>query len=128
MTIGMYMTCYHYHMQFLEEGIVTDTAWLEVVVAFVQPSLFAYAMTSAPVRLDWWGTTTLGTYVIHYYFLDRTRSLFVNWLNPALQADPTGIGLLILAVAYVLLFTTIIGPMAQTLLLLPTRLARPKIA
>lgn len=128
MTIGMYMTIYHYHMAFLEEGVVTDTAWLEVVVAFVQPSLFAYAMTSVPVRLDRWGTTTLGTYVIHYYFLDFTRSLFEHRLNPALQADPTGIGLLILAVAYVLLFTTIIGPMAQTLLLLPTRLTRPKVA
>eukprot|EP00930_Biecheleria_cincta_P055479 TRINITY_DN4179_c0_g1_i1.p1 TRINITY_DN4179_c0_g1~~TRINITY_DN4179_c0_g1_i1.p1 ORF type:complete len:1089 (-),score=159.96 TRINITY_DN4179_c0_g1_i1:107-3373(-) len=126
MSIGMYMAVYHYHMQFLEDGVVTNTAWLEVTVALLQPSLFAYAMTSAPVRLDWWGTTTLGTYVIHYYFLDWSKSLFVNWLNPALQADSTGIGLLILAVAYVLLFTTIIGPMAQKLLLLPTRLATPK--
>eukprot|EP00931_Biecheleriopsis_adriatica_P087763 TRINITY_DN6218_c0_g1_i1.p1 TRINITY_DN6218_c0_g1~~TRINITY_DN6218_c0_g1_i1.p1 ORF type:complete len:1080 (+),score=140.11 TRINITY_DN6218_c0_g1_i1:116-3241(+) len=128
MTIGMYMTLYHYSMPLLEVGKFTNTAWLEVTASFIQPTLFAYAMISVPVRLHWWGTTTLGTYVLHFYFISSTINLFKNWVFPALETDPTGIGLLILVVAYVLLWTTVIGPMAQALFFLPARLSASKFA
>jgi hypothetical protein len=123
MVLGMYMALYHYPNPFLERGEITKVIWLELTISLLQPALLVFAMTHFPIGLSWWGSTTLGTYVIHFYFRPQIGVLFKSWLNPGLTADPTGIGLLLAAGLTVLFFTTIVGPVAQRLLLLPAQLS-----
>eukprot|EP00930_Biecheleria_cincta_P014198 TRINITY_DN12314_c1_g4_i1.p1 TRINITY_DN12314_c1_g4~~TRINITY_DN12314_c1_g4_i1.p1 ORF type:complete len:1079 (+),score=135.28 TRINITY_DN12314_c1_g4_i1:127-3363(+) len=124
MVLGMYMALYHYPNPLLERGEFTKLIWLELTTSLLQPALLVLAMTHFPIDLSWWGGTTLGTYVMHFYFRHEIAQLFRSRLSPGLAADPTGIGLLLAAGMTVLFFSTIVGPLIQHPLLLPMKLSR----
>eukprot|EP00437_Effrenium_voratum_P004477 CAMPEP_0181435406 /NCGR_PEP_ID=MMETSP1110-20121109/20316_1 /TAXON_ID=174948 /ORGANISM="Symbiodinium sp., Strain CCMP421" /LENGTH=1047 /DNA_ID=CAMNT_0023558939 /DNA_START=36 /DNA_END=3177 /DNA_ORIENTATION=+ len=71
MMIGVMMCMFHYPNNVLENGTGMAWAWLELSVDVIQPTLFALGMTYFPFDLAWWGNTTLGAYVFHFYFRDH---------------------------------------------------------
>eukprot|EP00746_Dinoflagellata_sp_MGD_P059537 gnl/MRDRNA2_/MRDRNA2_253942_c0_seq1.p1 gnl/MRDRNA2_/MRDRNA2_253942_c0~~gnl/MRDRNA2_/MRDRNA2_253942_c0_seq1.p1 ORF type:complete len:167 (+),score=10.26 gnl/MRDRNA2_/MRDRNA2_253942_c0_seq1:71-502(+) len=96
-------------------------AWapLEVGVDFIQPALFALGMTWLPLDLSWWGNTTLGCYVFHFYFKDH-MCLAAQHIGDAFSFDPTGLLTLACVVGSALTYTTVVGPIGHYFLLLPT--------
>lgn len=119
MTIGVLMGMYHYPNNSLETG--TGMAWapLEVGVDFLQPALFALGMTWFPLDLAWWGNTTLGCYVFHFYFKDH-MCVAAQKIGDALSFDPTGMLPLACIVGCAFTYTTFIGPLGHYFLLSPT--------
>jgi len=123
--IGVLMALFHYPNLVLESGTGLQWAWLEMSVAFIQPALIALSMAAVPFNLAWWGNTTLGCYVFHFYFKDQVGiwawSLcdFVTW-------DPTGFLLFFLILGLCAIFTTILGPAGHYFLLTPA-LLHPRI-
>jgi hypothetical protein len=119
MTLGILMGMYHYPNNTLENG--TDMQWapLEVGVDFLQPALFALGMTWFPLDLSWWGNTTLGCYVFHFYFKDH-MCVAAQHIGDALAFDSTGLLTLTCVVGSALLYTTIAGPLGHYFLLSPT--------
>lgn len=119
MIIGLLMGMYHYPNDTLETG--TNMAWapLEVGVDFIQPVLFALGMTWFPLNMAWWGNTTLGCYVFHFYFKDH-MCVAIQKIGDALAFDPTGMLTLVAVVGSCCIYTTFLGPLGHYLLLSPT--------
>eukprot|EP00747_Dinoflagellata_sp_TGD_P149427 gnl/TRDRNA2_/TRDRNA2_177010_c1_seq1.p1 gnl/TRDRNA2_/TRDRNA2_177010_c1~~gnl/TRDRNA2_/TRDRNA2_177010_c1_seq1.p1 ORF type:complete len:535 (-),score=70.27 gnl/TRDRNA2_/TRDRNA2_177010_c1_seq1:194-1681(-) len=118
MTIGVAMGLFHYPNNVLEKGTGMQWVWLEVGVGFLQPALFALGMTYVPLNLSWWGGTTLGCYVFHFYFRDH-MSTVIDWASGWFAWDPTGILSYILIVATCLAFTSTAGPLGHYFLISP---------
>merc|ERR1712127_940126 len=94
---------------------------LEFACDFLQPSLVVLGMTALPLNLSWWGNTTLGCYVFHFYFRDSVAKWFTQ-LGVALAWDSSGLILLLCVLAASLCFTSVIGPIGHYVLLSPTLL------
>lgn len=121
MTLGVTMALFHYPNQVLESGTGLQWAWLEVGVDIIQPTLFALGMAYLPINMAWWGNTTLGCYVFHFYFRDRVSWLFQQ-ISTVLDknTDPTGLLLFFAIVGLCLIFTSVLGPLGHYLLLSPS--------
>jgi hypothetical protein len=118
MLMGTLMALYHYPNNILETGDDATWAWLELTVSLLQPMLFALGTTYWPVNLAWWGNTTLGCYVIHFYIRDRMTDMMEK-LVPLLAWEPTGLMLPIAAITLCVMFTSTIGPLGHYLLVAP---------
>lgn len=123
--IGLLMGFFHYPNNVLESGTGLKWVWLEMGVDFVQPALVAIGMAYLPANLSWWGNTTLGCYVFHFYFKDQ-MGVWTWRICDWSQHDPTGILTAFLVVGQCVLFTTLAGPAGHYLLLTPVLLF-PKI-
>mmetsp|Transcript_140089 Transcript_140089/g.254740 ORF Transcript_140089/g.254740 Transcript_140089/m.254740 type:complete len:1172 (-) Transcript_140089:20-3535(-) len=119
MTIGVLMALFHYPNNVLETGTGMQYAPLELGVDFVQPALFALGMTYFPFDLSWWGNTTLGCYVFHFYFRDAASSLVLA-MAPAFAWDATGLLLFVVILAMLVFFTSVLGPIGHYILLFPS--------
>jgi len=84
-----------------------------------QPMLFALGMTYLPLNMAWWGNTTLGCYVFHFYFRDTFTTMFLH-MGRAFNFDATGLLLPLCIIGICGAFTTICGPFGHYLLLSPT--------
>ncbi|CAE8632442.1 unnamed protein product [Polarella glacialis] len=121
MMIGVLMAMFHYPNNVLENGTGLEWAWLEIGVDIIQPSLFVLGMTYFPLDLSWWGNTTLGCYVFHFYFRDTVANAVMS-VNHDLAWDPTGMVTVLFVFGICLAFTSILGPAGHYLLLSPTLL------
>jgi len=124
--IGLSMALFHYPNLVLESGTGLQWAWLEMSVAFLQPALIALGMAALPFNLAWWGNTTLGCYVFHFYFKDQV-GMWVWSLCDWVAWDPTGLLAFFLIIGLCAIFTTFLGPAGHYFLLTPT-LLYPRIA
>jgi hypothetical protein len=120
MIIGMWMALYYYPNPALETGEVTSLpgATLVLLVAFLQPALFSLGTAYWSIDAAWWGTTTLGCYLVHFYIRDQVSSLFMaagKWLS----WDATGVLLPIFILIVCAGFTTTIGPLGHRILIAP---------
>mmetsp|Transcript_43632 Transcript_43632/g.79998 ORF Transcript_43632/g.79998 Transcript_43632/m.79998 type:complete len:154 (-) Transcript_43632:37-498(-) len=113
------MALFHYPNNVLETGTGMQYAPLELGVDFVQPALFALGMTYFPFDLSWWGNTTLGCYVFHFYFRDAASSLVLA-MAPAFAWDATGLLLFVVILAMLVFFTSVLGPIGHYILLFPS--------
>jgi len=123
MYIGVLMAMFHYPNNVLETGSGVQWAPLEVGIDILQPSLFALGMTYLPLNLSWWGNTTLGCYVFHFYFRDSVAQLTTK-LGVALTWDSSGLIFLFCILAMSLSFTSVVGPLGHYVLLSPTLLGQ----
>jgi len=121
MMLGVIMALFHYPNYVLENG--TGLAWapLELGTDIIQPCLLVLGMTYVPFNLAWWGNTTLGAYVFHFYFRDHV-TLWTLYMFDSLTWDATGIVGVLLIFAMCLFFTTVLGPAGHYVLLSPTLL------
>jgi amino acid adenylation domain-containing protein len=119
MSLGVGMAMWHYPNYALENGEGMKWVWWEVFVDILQPCLFTLGTTYIPYNMAWWGNTTLGCYVFHFYFRDIFTKLFLS-MGPAFAFDATGILLPLCIVLVCIAFTTFIGPAGHYLLLSPT--------
>jgi len=119
MMIGLLMAVFHYPNNVLENGTGWEWAWLEIGVDFVQPSLLVFGMAFLPFNLTWWGNTTLGAYVFHFYFKDQV-GMWTWQLCDLVKWDATGLLAFLLVVLECLFFTTVLGPIGHYALLTPT--------
>jgi len=119
MSIGMAMGMFHYPNTVLENGTGVQWIWLEMGANVLQPTLFIMAMMHLRVDMSWWGNTTLGCYVFHFYFKSHATMLIEQtcaWL--------AGLGLAGLPQFFFVLggcaaFTTFGGPLGHYALLSP---------
>jgi hypothetical protein len=123
MTLGVLMAMFHYPNTELELGTGAKWAPLEIGVDILQPMLFVLGMTHLPLNLSWWGNTTLGSYVVHYYFKDQVTMLLIT-ISPAFDWDATGLLLFLFILAFCSVITTILGPIGNALLLAPIQIPR----
>lgn len=121
MMIGVMMAMFHYPNNVLEKGTGMEWAWLELSVDIIQPTLFVLGMTYLPIDLTWWGNTTLGAYVFHFYFRDHVANWTMAICN-YLTWDETGILVVLVIFLMCLLFTTFLGPLGHYILLSPALL------
>ncbi|CAK9061774.1 Tyrocidine synthase 2 (Tyrocidine synthase II) [Includes: ATP-dependent proline adenylase (ProA) (Proline activase) [Durusdinium trenchii] len=121
MMIGVLMGLFHYPNNVLEKGTGMEWVWLELSVDIIQPSLFVLGMTYLPLDLSWWGNTTLGAYVFHFYFRDHVAKW--TWaISDSLTWDPTGLLTVLAIFLLCLFFTTFLGPLGHYILLSPALL------
>ncbi|CAE7602347.1 tycA [Symbiodinium sp. CCMP2456] len=121
MFIGVLMALFHYPNNVLEKGTGMAWAWLEIGVDILQPTLFVLGMTYVPVDLAWWGNTTLGAYVFHFYFRDHVAVLTMS-ICDGLAWDQSGLLVVAVILLLCLVFTTFLGPVGHYILLSPTLL------
>lgn len=121
MFIGVMMAVFHYPNNVLEKGTGMAWAWLEIGVDILQPTLFVLGMTYVPFDLAWWGNTTLGAYVFHFYFRDHVAVLTMS-ICDGLAWDQTGLLVVAVILLLCLVFTTFLGPVGHYILLSPTLL------
>ncbi|CAE7029035.1 tycC [Symbiodinium natans] len=119
MFIGVLMALFHYPNNVLENGTGMAWAWLEIGVDIIQPTLFVLGMTYVPFDLAWWGNTTLGAYVFHFYFRDHVAVLTMS-ICDGLAWDQTGLLVVAVILLLCLVFTTFLGPLGHYILLSPT--------
>jgi len=119
MNIGLLMGLFHYPNNVLENGTGWQWAWLEIGVDFLQPTLVVIGMSYLPFNLAWWGNTTLGCYVFHFYFKDQV-GVWAGKICDAVAWDATGLLSVFLVFALCAFFTTILGPAGHYALLAPT--------
>jgi len=121
MMIGVMMAMFHYPNNVLEKGTGMKWVWLELSADIIQPSLFVLGMTYFPFDLTWWGNTTLGAYVFHFYFRDHVAKW--TWgICDYLTWDQTGIVVILVIFLMCLFFTTFLGPLGHYILLSPALL------
>lgn len=109
MVLGVAAAAIHYPFLAVDAG--TGMVWLpyEVLVGFIQPTLFALAMTQFPFDMAWWGNTSLGCYVFHFYI--RHRVTYLIWaIIPVFAFDPTGLLLFIAILSVCILIQSTVGP------------------
>jgi len=119
MTIGLLMGLFHYPNNVLENGTGWQWAWLEIGVDFLQPTLVVIGMSYLPLNLSWWGNTTLGCYVFHFYFKDEVGK-WAGRMCDAVAWDATGLLSVLLVFGLCVLFTSFLGPAGHYALLAPT--------
>mmetsp|Transcript_106446 Transcript_106446/g.188477 ORF Transcript_106446/g.188477 Transcript_106446/m.188477 type:complete len:1059 (-) Transcript_106446:306-3482(-) len=87
--------------------------------SLVQPALFALAMTWLPFDMSWWGNAALSTYVLHYYFSQYLQRdglhIVLKWAH-----DKPGLFQLLVLLALPIAFMTIVGPIFQYYLVIPS--------
>lgn len=112
MFLGTSAAMVHYPFTSVDQG--THMAWLpiELAVGLIQPMLLSLAMSQFPVDMTWWGNTTLGCYVFHFYFRTRMTELILLFV-PAFAFDPTGLLLFFAIMALCFLVQTCIGPIGH---------------
>merc|ERR1712157_536115 len=76
-------------------------------------------MSYLPLNLAWWGNTTLGSHVFHFYFKDQAGMWTWSVCN-ALHWDPTGLLVYLAVVGMAFILTTCAGPLGHYLLVSPT--------
>lgn len=96
---------------------------LELGVTISQPTLFALAMTRCPFDLSWWGGTTLGTYIFHFYFGDLCRRIIGFGLKLLQPVQGLGFPQLLFLLSCPIAFMTTLGPLFHNLLLSPRVIA-----
>lgn len=116
MMIGMLMAMFHYPNNVLENGTHLEWVWLELGVDMIQPALVVLGMSQLPFNMAWWGNTTLGCYVFHFYFKDQ-MGLWAIAIVDALTWDPTGLLVFFVVIGMIMLFTSLAGPCFHYLLL-----------
>jgi len=121
MMIGVLMAMFHYPNNVLENGTGMEWVWLELGADILQPALFVLGMTYVPFNLAWWGNTTLGSYVFHFYFRDSV-AVWVMSMSNGLTWDKSGILVIVMVMSICLGFTTFFGPIGHYVLLSPTLL------
>lgn len=121
MMIGVLMAMFHYPNNVLENGTGMQWVWLELGVDILQPALFVLGMTHLPWNLTWWGNTTLGAYVFHFYFRDTVATWTMSMCD-GLTWDPTGMVTVLAIMGICLTFTTFLGPLGHYALLSPALL------
>jgi amino acid adenylation domain-containing protein len=119
MSLGVGMAMWHYPNYSLESGEGMKWVWWEVFVDILQPSLFTLGMTHVRFNMAWWGNTTLGCYVFHFYFRDTFTKLFLQ-MAPAFVFDATGLLMPSCMILICITYTTFMGPFGHYLLLSPT--------
>jgi len=119
MMIGMAMGMCHYPNNVLENGTGMQWAWLEVGVDMIQPSLIAMGMSYLPFNLSFWGNTTLGCYVFHFYFKDTVGRLVMS-ICDGLAWDPTGLAAFLAIIGLCVLFCSTMGPLGHYVLISPS--------
>jgi len=121
--VGMAMGLYHYPNTSLETGVETLWMPLEIFCNILQPSLLVWGMAYLPFDMSWWGNSTLGCYIFHFYFKDQMCIFFETTIG-VFSFDPTGL----LGYFYILficaLFTTFLGPLGHYVLISPQFLKR----
>jgi hypothetical protein len=122
MTLGLTMALYHYPNTTLELGTQNAWAFVELLVAVLQPVLFAAGTAYWSVDAAWWGNTTLGCYLIHFYLRDRFTEL-IAWLGSALAWEPTGMLLPLMVISVCFGFTSTFGPLGHSVLIAPQLLS-----
>jgi len=112
MFIGVAAPLIHYPFTSVDDG--THMQWLpfEVAIGFIQPTLFALAMTQFPVNMAWWGNTSLGCYVFHFYFRVRMTELVLSMVD-VFAFDPTGIILFLAILVVCVIVQSTIGPLGH---------------
>jgi len=116
--MGILMATFHYPNNVLENGTGMAWAGLEIGVDIVQPALLAVGMMGVPLNLAWWGNTTLGCYVFHFYFRDQV-SVFTQSVCDYLRWDVTGLLVFVFILCLCVLFTSVLGPLGHKFLLAP---------
>jgi len=102
----------HYPFTSVDQG--THMQWLpfELAVGIIQPMLLALAFSQLPFEMSWWGNTTLGCYVFHFYFRTRMTELILAFVS-AFAFDPTGLLLFFAIMAQCFIVQTCIGPLGH---------------
>lgn len=116
MMIGLIMAMFHYPNEVLETGSGLEWAWLELTVDIVQPALVVIGMSYVSFDMAWWGNTTLGCYVFHFYFRDQMGLWFMS-ICDILAWDASGLLPFFCIIGCCMLFGTICGPLGHYLLL-----------
>merc|ERR1712045_639468 len=80
-------------------------------------------MVSLPLDLSWWGRTTLGAFVLHFYFNDAAATMVMS-ICDRLRWDSSGLVVVAALVLLLFVYTTILGPLAHFVLLSPPLLCR----
>eukprot|EP00440_Ansanella_granifera_P039243 gb/GFBE01042577.1/.p1 GENE.gb/GFBE01042577.1/~~gb/GFBE01042577.1/.p1 ORF type:complete len:1130 (+),score=192.57 gb/GFBE01042577.1/:1-3390(+) len=128
--LGMLMAMFHYPNTLLEGSLVSShdlvlsalSALLEVGVSILQPALFILAMAYVQWDMSWWGTSSLGCYVSHYYFLPVAGKVIGSEQFYSLVAwDQSGIVAILLPISLAVLYMSTAGPLGHWLLLFPFR-------
>jgi fucose 4-O-acetylase-like acetyltransferase len=116
MCLGVASALHHYPFTAVEDG--TGMIWLpyEILIVTVQPALFALAMTQCPLDMAWWGSTTLGCYVFHFYFRKRMFQLVLAMVS-ACAFDPSGFVLFAMILAVCISVQTTVGPLGNYILM-----------
>eukprot|EP00929_Paragymnodinium_shiwhaense_P042350 TRINITY_DN2192_c2_g1_i1.p1 TRINITY_DN2192_c2_g1~~TRINITY_DN2192_c2_g1_i1.p1 ORF type:complete len:1124 (+),score=197.03 TRINITY_DN2192_c2_g1_i1:103-3474(+) len=122
--LGATMSVFHYPNIIMEDGIKTDgLKWWYVPLEFgantVQPLVLALAMAWFPLDCRWWGNTTLGTYVFHFYFLQYAMEKYPKILQWMGEHHLEGVPQVFVLLAIPMLFMTFLGPIFHYILLAP---------
>jgi len=122
--LGSTMAAFHYPNISTEYGVHDPRfKWwdfpLEVGADAVQPILLALAMAWLPVDMSWWGNSTLGTYIFHFYIRTQMHSNWIPTILRHMEGIPGGVVQLLVVLALPFIFVTFIGPIGHYLLLTP---------
>jgi hypothetical protein len=119
MSIGLAMGMFHYPNTVLENGTGIQWAWLEMGANMVQPSLFIMSMLHVPVDMSWWGNTTLGCYIFHFYFKSHATILIEQTCTWLAAVNLAGLPQFFAVLGGCVTFTTFAGPLGHYLLISP---------
>merc|ERR1712032_315105 len=72
-------------------------------------------MGQFPFDLQWWGNTSLGCYVFHFYFRTRMTELIMSLVS-VFSFDPTGLLLFAAILAVCIFIQTTVGPLGHYIL------------
>jgi len=112
MFLGLAAGMVHYPFTSVDQG--THMQWLpfELAIGVIQPMLLALAFSQLPLEMSWWGNTTLGCYVFHFYFRTRMTELILRFVS-VFAFDPTGLLLFFAIMAQCFIVQTCIGPLGH---------------
>ncbi|CAE8680461.1 unnamed protein product [Polarella glacialis] len=116
MCLGVAAAMYHYPCTAVEDG--THINWLpfELLIGCSQPIFFALAMTHCPFDMAWWGNTSLGCYVFHFYFRNQMSELVLA-MAAASAFDPTGLLFFMMILTLCIFIQSTIGPLGHYFLM-----------
>jgi len=112
MFLGIAAAMIHYPFTSVDQG--THMQWLpfELAVGVIQPMLLSLAFSQLPIEMTWWGNTTLGCYVFHFYFRTRMTELVLVFVS-AFAFDQSGLLLFFAIMAQCFIVQTFVGPLGH---------------
>lgn len=125
--LGSMQAAFHYPNVVMESGIKDPRfTWTDIPLEFgvnmLQPILIALSMAWFPFDVSWWGNSTLGTYLVHFYFfmfVARHMSDALKWVH-SWAAPVHGVPQIIVILAAPILFMSTAGPLFHYILLSPS--------
>jgi len=112
MVLGVAAAMIHYPFESVDAGVHMEWLPYEVAVGFIQPMLFALAMTQFPYDLAFWGNTSLGCYVFHFYIRHRMTTLIWSMV-PFFAFDKTGILIFAAILIVCIIVQSTLGPIGH---------------